>query len=279
MARAQTQTSLQDLNTVIDPMRLSTGELEFLIDGDTLDQSPTVAFAEPIPDKYYVQQETVTTGGLIRRNVVCTVNPAAVEPVLETIQKVKQLEAAGRLPGMFVGADVIRAKLQVALDYHRRREAMKRHDQSIGHPSMSAYDSTGRAHPSGVGSDSDRVVTYFDPQGRRHRYDFNLVKAAGGRAGGSSWAVMTAPEPAAEPVVDLPADHASPFDPDQPEVMAWIVSDEENYVQCPVCKHVESWKPGSNISRGHARHRMLRHCASAKDEVGAHRRLAQEPLV
>lgn len=263
------------IDTTIDPMRLSVGELEFLLEGKNLEQSPTVVFAAPIPDKYNVTTEVVQDDGLIRRHTICTVNPSAVSEVLDKVQAVVQTQAAGRLLGRFVGYDAVREKLSVALEYNRRRQEAKRYNPTEGHPSMSSYDSTGRAHTQGVGSDSQRVVTYFDHQGKRHRYAFDLVEAPVGRRGGTAWAVMDVKE-AVKPVVDKPSEYESPVDPEMPEVMSFVVNDTEHYVQCPVCKHVEQWKPQSAISRGHARNRMLKHCSSAKDEVQAHRRLAME---
>lgn len=180
------------------------------------------------------------------RNVPPGVNPRAVEPLLARLEQLEQLRKhEGQ---QWIGFDALRERIKIYLNMDAKWATdAKRSRRAPRFPSLYSYDSRGRGHLGGPGSDSGRVRTYFDEKGNRQKFE-----------------------------VDLIPDHLDPWQApgftEAPTDKRLTVDGEKNRIEC-FCGHVEAFKPDSRSSYSAARARMSKHLRGAKDHIDDHREL------
>lgn len=189
---------------------------------------------------------------LAMRVLTPPVNPKAVRPILDRVNELIALEKHDGAKWVGVErlkeaiAQWIKQNQKWAFDHKRNKKAPR-------WPSLFSYDSKGRPHWSGPGSDSGEVRTYFGPAGERIPFEVLLVP--------ENYAEWTAP------TVEQSGDPALYVDP------------EANRIECRVpvdggiCGHTESYKPGSRSSYNAARARMSKHLRKATANAESHREL------
>jgi hypothetical protein len=125
---------------------------------------------------------------------------------------------------------------------------------------MHSFDGKNRPHLGGPGSDSGRVRTYFDKEGNRVSLSIHLLGNNDGGGWTPEWVQKEEP-PKAAPVYDKSVTKA-------------ITDDVQAHrLECPICKHTESYKDGNRASWGAARGRISRHLRKETVEVSLHREL------
>ena len=194
-----------------DPVDYSLEENQFLV--EQLGQPPVVALSHK-PEK---------------------VNVNAVRPILERIYELMQLESHNG--SAWVGVDACKRASQIYLEQAERWAADKRRG-APRFPTMHSYDSKGRPHRAGPGSDSGKVRTYFGPTGERIPFRVELVPSGVG-AWVAEWAVKASD--ADKPTDGLKDDTGN------------------NRIECLVCGHTETYKPESRASHTAARARISKH--------------------
>lgn len=216
-----------------NPVKLSVEENKFLL--DTLGQ-PFVAVSDD--QRLYNERSGVTA--------------AAVKPVLDRVYELIELDS--RRGQKWVGVEKIKEIIAVYLKQQEKWAADKRRfPRAPRFPSMHSFDAKGKPHRGGPGSDSGQVQTYFDAEGNRHSFSLDLLDNM--ETGG--WA------PEWQKKVEAAA----------PNVKA-IVHDVENHrLECPVCKHTESYKADSASSMNAARGRMSKHLRVEPKDSDLHREL------
>ena len=214
---------MSEINS-FDPVDYSVQECQFLI--GALGKPPIVAMAE-VPAK---------------------VNPKAVKPILDRVYEL--LEMQKHNPAFqWVGVPALVEKLEAYLRENARWKAdNKRFRKAPRFPSMYSFDSKGRAHRGGIGSDSGRVRSYFSPDGERVRFEIPLFNEFAGE-----W--------------------APPGFTEKSTSGGLVVDDVNNRIECKVCGHTESFKPESRASYSAARARMSKHLRKATDKVDEHREI------
>lgn len=183
------------------------------------------------------------------------VNPASVKPVVEGIFELVQLEKHDGL--QWVGIEKVKTAIQTWLTQNAKWEAdSKRYRGAPRWPSLYTYDSKGRAHWGGPGSDSGEVRTYFGPAGERIPFEIELLNE------------FIRPE------------WSAPTMETEDNAPLLKVDSETNRIECMIplaeggrCGHTESYKAGSRASYNAARARMSKHLRKATVEVEAHREL------
>lgn len=178
------------------------------------------------------------------------VNPNAVRPVIDKVYDLEQLRA---LEGTtWVGVETLVKAIEIYLQQAERWQKDKRRG-APRFPSLSSYDTKGRAHRSGPGSDSGTVKTYFGPDGERKEFRVEYVPTGIG-----TWVAEWA-----EKVAEV----------DQP-VVGLHVSKENRRIEC-FCGHTEKFNPESRASFNAARARISKHLRSDKvpEYVEQHREL------
>ena len=178
------------------------------------------------------------------------VNPNAVRPVIDRVDELSRLQAAEGVG--WSGIDTIKGAIETYLVQAARWQADKRKG-APRFPSLSSYDTKGRAHRSGPGSDSGTVKTYFSPNGERKEFRVEYVPSGIG-----TWVADWA-----EKVAEV----------DQP-VVGLHVSKENRRIEC-FCGHTEKFNPESRASFNAARARISKHLRSDKvpEYVEQHREL------
>jgi len=203
----------------IDPVLYSIEENQFLI--EHLGEPPLVAL----------------------RSLPPTVNPRAVTPVLEEIYSLEQLrEHRGE---EWAGVDAVKASLKRYVEEALKWQNDKRRGR-VRFPSMHIFDTKGRPHRGGPGSDSGRVKSYFDAQGERKEFALELS--------GEVEDVWKAPTQADAPKSGIK------------------LNDELNRWEC-FCGWTSSFNPDSRSSQNAARARMSKHLRTATDQVEVHREI------
>lgn len=154
----------------------------------------------------------------------------------------------------WVGVEAIKNSIK---NYLKVREEWKK-DEAYGapkNPSMYAFDTRGNAHESGPGSDSGRVRTYFDEEGKRIPFAINIVESGVVGNWKPSWVAKKG---------QVDSKDEQPF--------ALLEPEGENAIKCGVkgCGHAETYRPDSRSSKNAARARMSRHLRTAKVEQNAH---------
>ena len=203
---------------VFDPVKYTLEENEFFL--NHLGESPMVAMEDALPQG---------------------VNPAAVQEVLGAVYDLKELEThRGR---SWVGTEAVADSIKVYLrEWHKWKELSKRGAPRF--PTMYAWDSKGKPHRGGVGSDSgQRVSTYIDEQGIHHPLQLELHDSA-------------------VPDMEMPwAQHTKEPIPDE------IIHDAKNgKLECPGDGWATNYNPDSRMAYNVARARMARHCKTSKDD-------------
>lgn len=219
-----------------DPPKYSIEENRFFL--DHLGKAPAVVLQESMPEG---------------------VNPVAVREVIGEIYELKELEKArGQVWGFFkapskdgskefIGVEAIEKSIKVYLeDYVRSLEMHKRGAPRF--PSMHAWDSRGRPHSRGSGSDANTVSTWIDSDGNRHGFRVELRRLQS-------------------------EDFTPPWMKDRPEVPDKPVEDlDKGFVQCPLCGWATNFDPDSERGYNLAKARLASHCArTGIDEEEAHR--------
>lgn len=212
------------MNT-FDPVKYSLEENQFLY--EHVGQPPVVAL-QAIPEK---------------------VNSRAVKPVLERVYELIELEKhSGREWG---GLDKVKQAIKAYLTEAARWKGVKeRFPKAPRFPSMYSFDARKRAHWSGPGSDSGKVSTYFDSEGKRVKFEINLVEDEQ-----EQW---------------QPEWISNPKEAETPQL---VVDETNNRIECSVCGHTESFNPESRASFNAARARISKHLRKATNQVDAHREL------
>ncbi len=176
------------------------------------------------------------------RDVPVGVNRAAVRPVIEKIYELTELQKHSGLE--WVGIEAI----QQAIDTYIQQATKWQNDRRKGaprFPSMFSYDTKGRPHRHGVGSDSEQVKTYFVGKERK------------------PFAVELVPDGEPTWVPDWEADAPS-------KDSGLTVNAEAKRIEC-FCGHTEQFNADSRASFNAARARMSKHLRSSTDEVERHR--------
>lgn len=179
------------------------------------------------------------------------VNPNSVRPVIERVYDLIELEK--QTGTKWVGVETIRKAAEIYLQQAKRWSEDKRKG-APRFPSLSSYDSKGRPHWSGSGSDSGQVKTYFGPDGKRENFAVEYTPSGEG-----TWVAEWA-EKVAE-VADVP-------------VAGLTVNKDLSRIEC-FCGHTEKFNPDSRASFNAARARISRHLRSDKKQefVEQHREL------
>jgi hypothetical protein len=211
------------------------------------------------PVDYSIQENIFLLENLGKPTIVALqsvpkgVNPRAVRPVFDRVNELDQLEA--HQGTKWAGVDAVKEKISAYLrenakwkaDATRfrgaRSEQIKRR-----FPSLYAWDSRGRGHRGGIGSDQGRVRTYFDAAGKRVPFDLPLTGEVE-----DNWV-----PPGAEVA------------PTTERGVGLTVDSEKNRIEC-FCGHTEGFKADSRASYNAARARMSKHLRKATDRVDDHK--------
>lgn len=179
-------------------------------------------------------------------------NPKTLRGVLDMVRELTELQAAGRLT--WKGPDAIRGAIRKWLEQDSKWEAdWQRFGGKIPrYPSLYSFDSKGRPHRAGPGSDNGRVRTYFGPAGERIPFAVNLLEI--------DESVWKGPTDDDNTVVIKPG------------VDRLVVDGNLHRIEC-FCGHTEQYREGSRASYNAARARMSKHLRKATDETERHREL------
>lgn len=225
-----------------DPVKLSIKENQFVI--DHVGEPPVVAM----------------------QNVPEGVTRAAVKPIIDGVYELIELEKHDNQG--WIGVEAVK---QASLTYIKQAKAWAANKGRRGaprFPSMSSFDSRGRAHLGGVGSDSGQVRTYFDEKGNRIPFAVNLQFNVE-EAWVPEWMAKTPATASESPVsVGQPADTTGVRATD-PKL---ILNDEMSRIEC-FCGHTEKFRVESRASYNAARARISKHLRKAIDQVDDHRLL------
>lgn len=183
------------------------------------------------------------------QNVPKEVIVKAVRPIIERVNELEELKKHTKRS--WVGVEAIKARIQIYLDNQAKWVAdKKRFPKAPRFPTMFSYDAKNKPHRGGPGSDSGQVRTFFDANGQRHEFALDLLenKETGG------WAPEWANE-AAE-VINTKG----------------ITEDTANHrLECPVCKHTETYNSESRSSYNAARGRISKHLRNETKDAELHR--------
>ena len=173
------------------------------------------------------------------------VNPLAIKPILERVNELEQLK---KHEGQeWVGIPAIKQAIATYLEMDAKWEFdNKRSKKAPRFPSLYSFDSRGRGHRGGPGSDAGQVRTYFGPNGERIPFAIQLEVGPS-----DEW---TAPTMTETPTKGL------------------TVNAEAHRIEC-FCGHTESYKEGSRSSYNAARARISKHLRKATDEIEQHREI------
>lgn len=233
-----------------DPVDYSVEELKFLL--DHLGEPSIVALgsirAVPLPDPPRGKDGRIKDKAPVY--YPDGVNPNAVKPVLDRVSELQDLQS--HKGEVWQGVEAIKDAILTFLSENEQWERDTRRGAPRW-PSLYSFDSKGRAHLSGPGSDSGKVRTYFTEDGERKEFRIPLVPQdlAGANP---TWAKRAKA--------------------DDPGPKAAIRNDrEKNRWECLVkgCNHTEKYNPESRSSENAAKARMSRHLRNAKAEAEAHR--------
>lgn len=209
-----------------DPVRYSELECEFLI--KHLGEPPIVALQEIPP----------------------SVSLTSVREEVERVYALMEMEKARGTK--WIGVEECKRLLQLYIDQVRkwREDWVRTRGKAPMFPSMYSYDSKGRPHRGGVGSDSGVVKTYFDKTGNRLPFAQDIAPSGFD----DSWT----PEWANNEGTDLPKQGLK-------------VDALNSRIECLVCGHTEKYNTESRSSYNAARGRISKHLRTAKDNVDDHR--------
>lgn len=213
-------------NDTFDPAILSLEDNQFLIDH----------LGEPL--------EAATA-----RGVPAGVTPASGLRALDELYRYGRRCQANGDP--FIGFDAIKTACRLFLTEYAAMKANADRRLAPMAPSLYEWDKFGQPHRGGVGSDSERIRSYFDEHGNRHFFAVKLLthveqKPAWLEAKGQKRAI----------------DYQK------------LDEDAENgAITCPICKFTQNYEPGSRGKRSQALARIGKHLKSSKREPELHRQL------
>ncbi len=240
------------ISNTFDPVQYSLEECQFLI--KWLGQPPTLALRDiraainPNParnkeGKIIEKDPTIYPEGVV---------PGSVRPILERVYELNELQK--QTGEQWVGVEAVKACLQVYLE----QAAKWQRDKLRGaprFPSMHSFDTKGRPHRGGPGSDSGRVRTYFTATGER-----------------KPLAIFLLGDPVTGWMPEWAKDgHSVSTDVPSPE-SGMRLNEKDNRWEC-FCGHTEHFKPESRASQNSARARMAKHLLKATDETDKHREI------
>lgn len=182
------------------------------------------------------------------RNIQPGINPAQIKPLLERVQELEELGDP------WIGIEALKGAIQTYLTQNAKWESdHRRNKRAPRFPSLYSFDSKGRAHLGGPGSDSGQVRTYFDDNGNRVPFAVDLVTD--------------------ETPAWLPPGFGQTGDNGTEKVEAGLtVNSEMNRIEC-FCGHTEQYKADSRASYNAARARISKHLRKATIEVDKHREI------
>jgi hypothetical protein len=212
-----------EVKDTFNPVNYSESECKFLI--AHLGESPVVAL-EQVPTDVVVQ---------------------AVQPALERVYELSERERYQREGDKWVGVQAVKDACSIYLfQLDKWRKDHKRGAPAA--PPMYSFDSRGRAHRGGIGSDSGMIHSYFAPDGTRLPFTINLFSNDQ-----VAWTPEWVGHGTDEPTAGLKVDAVN------------------QRIECLVCGHTEHYNLDSRSSYNAARARISKHLRTAKDETERHR--------
>lgn len=212
---------MSDMN-VFDPTLYSKQECEFLL--ENLGKPPVVAM----------------------RELKFPVNPKAVQPILQRVHELQQLEEHEGT--RWVGLEPLKNALVAYLRENAKWKAdwQRTRGRAPRFPSLYSFDGRGRAHRGGVGSDSGKVRSYFDAEGNRIPFAIQMTDI----------------------FID---DWTPPGFTEKPDSKSYLKVDNDlNRIECLICGKAESFKAESRSSYSAARARMSKHMRRAETKKEEH---------
>lgn len=230
-----------------DPVDYSVEELQFIVEnvGEptivALGRIKSLPLAEPARDK---------AGRIRDKNPIYYpgANPNSIKPLFDRINQLQDLETHNG--EKWCGVEAVKAAANKFLTENAKWAKDVRRGAPRW-PSLYSFDSKGRPHRDGPGSDSGKVRTYFTPEGKRERFRIAFVPLDL-EDGSLEWANRSK------------ADNPDPK-------FGLLVDEEKNRIECLICNHTEQYKAESRSSFHAARTRMSKHLRQAKTETEAHR--------
>lgn len=202
---------------IFDPVSYSIAENRFFL--KHIGESPVAVMQSPLPKG------------------VCA------DAVEEVLGKVYELDELQKHRGTsWVGHAPITSSIELYLrEWDRWAADAKRGAPRF--PTLHAWDGKGRPHRGAVGSDSSRVTTYMDADGKRQPFRVELHDIGTPQDFKPSWVKEEEPLPDA------------------------LVEDaEKGVLQCPVDGWATNYNPDSRSAYNMAKARMSRHCKTSKDD-------------
>ncbi len=194
-----------------------------------------------IPENLFLLDQVGRPTIVALREAGPKVNVNAVKPMLD---RVNELEAQRLHSGVeWVGVDAVKAAIRTYVEHHQKWTNDRRRGRPK-FPSMYAFDARNRPFLGGPGSDAGQVRTYIKADGRRERFEIPLFVD-----GNTDW---------------TPDWKANPEPEERVKEISLTVDSEANRIECPVCKHTESFKRDSKSSYSAARARMSKHLRGDK---------------
>lgn len=247
---------MEEVFDVFNPVKYSLEENEFLL--KHLGEPYSVA-AKSFNPQINPNPARNKEGTVIDRNPTIYpdgVIPASVKPIIDRVYELIDLEKRGE---QWVGVGKVKERIQVYLDQQKRwMSDKKRFPRAPRFPSMSSFDAKGKPHRGGPGADSGVVSTYFDAKGNRHPFELDLI---GNRETGGWTPEWAEKVPEEREVIPESATRG-------------LTHDVGNHrLECPICKHTESYKVDSASSYNAARGRISKHLRNETKEQELHREL------
>jgi hypothetical protein len=216
-----------------DPTIFSHEENKWLL--ENIDKPVPVALAT-------IRAVRMPAEGRNKNNVIYPdgVNPNAVRPFLERLRELDELKEPWQ------GREAIKTAIitWLAVDAKWESDHRRTRGRAPRFPSFYSFDSRGKGHFGGPGSDNGKVKTYFDGTGARKELAIPLI---------------------AEEVVEW-----SPGFTEKPAVSDIVVNADAHRIEC-FCGHTERFKEGSRPSYNAARARISKHLRTTTEDVERHR--------
>ena len=201
-------------------------------------------------NKFFLKHLGVSPITVLKDNLPDGVNATAVQEVLGAVYQLE--EERNHRGWVWTGIAEVKKSIETYLtEWIRWKEMSARGAPRF--PSMHSWDSRGRPHRGGIGSDSGKKVsTYIDKDGNRHAFALPLRD---GPVEGfvPSWVKPEAPLPD-----DLDIDM------------------DAGTVACPLCGWTTNYSAGSQAQLNLAKSRVAKHLKSAKEDPDQHRDLWQK---
>lgn len=176
------------------------------------------------------------------------VNRTAVLPIIEEIYGLEEIAKHDKQD--WTGIDRLKTQIQTYLDQREgwRQMKVRAGKEFPSFPTMASWDARGKPHMGAVGSDSQRVRTYFDADGNRQLFAISLHDTGVGA-------------------------FVPPWVKADASFTELIVDEEKSSLRCPICDHSETWQAESQSSKNLASGRMAKHLVSAKVQPNQHKAL------